>query len=300
MTSGKFKRVDIEQKITDRIVNLMETEGLKWVKGWTKAVGTTGWPQNAISGHEYQGINFLVTMIEAQEQGYTSNRWMTFNQIAKVGANVKGQKATQIVFWKKLKVTDRDDPDKQKDIMMAKPFNIFNLDQISDLPEEIRNPQAKTVKPITWESNDVTQFMEDAGATVRFGGNRASYNPLLDDINLPAVGQFKSRDDYAATAFHEMGHWTGHKSRLDRKFGGSFGSETYAKEELVAELTSAFLCAAWGIDAEIQHAAYMSTWITALKNDKTYVRKAASAASKAKAFIEERVQETRNPQEAAA
>ncbi len=288
----QFKKVDIEKILTDRIVKLIESEGVNWIKPWTNTARAGGAPCNALTGHEYSGVNFIQTLCEAFDKGYTDNRWLTFKQIASLGGSVKGEKGTRIVFWKPITVKDRDNPEQLKSIPFLSCSTIFNVCQVTGLPEKYQPGVKKEIAEPTFDASDVDTYLRAAGAEIRHGGNRAYYSPSDDYIRLPEHGQFKARAGYAATAFHEAGHWTGHKSRLGRKFGASFGDAIYAKEELVAELTSCFLCAEWNCDAELQHAGYLSSWLKALKADKSLIVKAASQASKAARYIRDAANES--------
>lgn len=283
----KAKAIDIEQEITNQIIDLMEKEGTNWTQPWANAARTYGVPRNAISGHEYTGINYIVTLCQAAKNGWNDNRWMTAKQIFSVNGDIKGEKGTKIVFWKPITKKDKDGEDYT--FMIAKAFTVFNICQVKNLPEKFDEKVAAIAVP-EWSYEDADKFVQNAGVKLSHQGNTAAYNPVADRVFMPEHGQFKSRDGYVSTLFHETAHWTGHKDRLDRKLNTDFQTVHYAKEELIAELSSAFLCVDWGVDAMVQHAGYIKGWIKALKNDKKMIVQAASKASKVKAYLNEQAQ----------
>jgi antirestriction protein ArdC len=168
-------------------------------------------------------------------------------------------------------------------------FTVFNIDQCEGLNLVAADP----VKANNPDERDATieEFISLTGADYREGkgGDRAFYQPGHDFVAMPAFEAFKSAAHYYATAFHELGHWTGHAKRLDRQFGKRFGDQAYAAEELVAELTAAFLCAEFNIDGQLQHADYIANWIRLLKDDSKAFFTAASAAQKAADYMRQRV-----------
>jgi antirestriction protein ArdC len=204
---------------------------------------------------------------------------MTFNQAKACGGSVRrGEKSSaQVVFFKPLTIKDKA-TDEEKQIPLLKTSAVFNIEQIEGLPEKFL--------PKVLESGQSFEDNERAGilmsqARVLHGGGQACFIPSKDEIHLPAKTEFKSSSDYHATALHELTHWTGHKSRLDRQFGARFGDNAYAFEELVAELGAAFLCSDCGIDGKLQHDSYIASWIKVLKGDKRAIFTASSAARKA-------------------
>ena len=225
--------------------------------------------------------------ITSHDHGYKSDRWATFRQWQELDASVeKGQKGTRIVFYKPLTVEDRDTGE-ERSIPMLRYSTVFNAEQLSspdrradeDKPAELPNG-------VTLEDGADSIILE-TGAKISYGGDRAYYAPASDSITLPELEQFKSTGGYYSTAFHELGHWTGHKSRLDRQLEGRFGDEKYAAEELIAELTAAFTLGAIGMSSEPRedHAKYVANWLTILKRDKKAIFTAAARAATAADYI---------------
>ena len=223
----------------------------------------------------YNGINFVQL---SMMPGSTHN-WLTYKQAQSVGAQVrKGSVGVPVIYFSPLEVTDKV-TDEVKKIPMLKHYTVFNADQIDGL--ELPAPAQRTeIEAI--ESCEA--FIKRQRAVIKFGGDRAFYTPSLDYIQLPERNQFKSTGDYYATALHELSHWTGHESRLNRDFKNKFGSEAYAFEELVAELGSAMLCAHNKIDGQLQHASYIENWLQVLKSDPKNILKASALAQKILSF----------------
>lgn len=271
-----YAKRDIYQEITDKIIAELEAGTVPWVKPWHRVKGESAVPANLTSGNAYRGINAISLMMSP----YTSNLWATFNQARKLGGCVrKGAAGSIIVFWKFTEMTDRDDPSKTKTVPFVRHSAVFNIEQIDGLPP---------IETITenWEPiEDVDQVIANTGATIGHGGDRACFMPGPDRINMPHKASFDAANNYYATLLHELTHWTGHASRLARKYGRFFGTDEYAREELIAEMGAAFLCARTGIDGQLQHAAYLESWIKVLKADKKAIVQAASAAQKACDYV---------------
>lgn len=271
---------DLYQIVTDKIVAQLESGVSPWVKPWSNS-GHGGLPFNCITGKPYRGINTMLLWAPAQSEG---EGWLTFKQAQEVGANVrKGEKGSMIVFFKPLLVKDKNsDEGKEKSVPMLKHFTVFHSSQVENLPEKYL-PVAIAV-PTERQKIDAAELLLQQ-ATINHGGDRAYYRIDTDAITLPHQQQFKSVDDYYATALHELTHWTGAKHRLARDFNNRFGDSGYAREELVAEMGAAFLCARTGIAGQLQHASYIQSWLKVLKHDKRAVFVASSAAQKAADFI---------------
>jgi antirestriction protein ArdC len=268
------------QATTDRIVAALEAGTVPWRKPWSS---WNGRPQN-MDGRHYRGINLILLSMS----GYECPFWGTFKQFRSRGGSVnKGEHGTPVVFWSLLK--DRDDPEKR--IPLLRNYTVFNLMQTHDVkePDRVkawRNQEGAPFEPVT-DADVIVKGYPDP-PTIRSGGE-AYYVPALDTITVPPVGAFNSPAEFYATLFHEMGHSTGHPSRLDRFEPGSFGSHAYGREELVAEMTAAFLCAEAGIDATLDNsAAYLSSWVRTIKEDNRAVIVAAGAAQKAADLILDR------------
>lgn len=271
--------IDLYQAVTDKILAQMEQGTAPWVRPWSTPDG--GMPFNAVSGKAYRGINVMLLWAPA---GASGNGWMTYKQASDIGAQVrKGEKGSMIVFFKPWTVKDKNDADsKEKTIPVLRSFTVFHTSQIDNLPDQYL-PKPVEVLPEPERIERAEKLM--AQATVTHGGDRAYYHSGSDAITLPQIGQFESVAAYYATALHELTHWTGHSSRLCREYGKRFGDTAYAREELVAEMGAAFLCASVGIEGKLQHAEYLQSWIKVLRNDKRAIVVAAGAAQKAADFV---------------
>lgn len=273
---------DVHQQITDTLIAKMEEGVLPWRQEWTGSTGIMQLPRR-VTGETYQGINVLLLWIAAAEKGFAADQWMTFNQAKKLGANVrKGERGTKIVFYKTLEIEDENGEDRK--IPMARTFTVFNVEQIDNLPAEYTPAPRETVDTGARGLADLDAFFQATGAAIAIDGQQPHYRPSSDSIHMPAVSTFTTAAAYYATLAHELVHWTGHKSRLDR-----FGENTkpaYAFEELVAELGACFLCASLGLAPDLDNsAAYLASWLRALKDDKRFIFRAAAAAQKATDFL---------------
>lgn len=278
------------QQITDRFIEILEKGTVPWRQPWSNKTGNMFDQQNLATQHQYRGINAIITMC----QGYESPYWLTYKQAAELGANVKkGEKGTPIVFWIKASKIDKENPEETKgSFMVPKTYVVFNVAQVEnlDLSEALLKRKGRQLEfnPIA-ECEAVVSGFKNA-PIIGHREQRAYYRESTDSINMPQKESFKSEQEYYAILFHEMIHSTGHKSRVHREFVGQarFGSHEYSKEELIAELGSAFLCSRSGIDSpdlENQSAAYLASWLKALKNDSKMLIQAASQAQKATEYI---------------
>ena len=278
---------EIHKKVADNVIAQMKTHGTDWTKPWTtKGLSDEHIATSMSTGNAYQGINTLILGIEKAVCGYYSGQWATFNQWKTRGANVrKGQKSTMVVFFKPLKVEDKasDNDGDTITIPLMKTFRQFNADQVDnyELPvyEKIERREPQTV---------ANELALDVGAEVKNNaGDRAFYSPSKDFINMPLIEQFKNDGLYASTLLHELGHWTGHDTRLKRNLKNSFGSKDYAYEELVAELTNAMLCGSLNVDIEPRpdHAKYLNGWIEKLKNKPETIFRACAMAQTASNYL---------------
>jgi len=287
---------DIYQEVTDRIVSALEQGVGPWVLPHN---ALAGFPANATTGRKYNGINVFLLYLTAQEKGYASNRWATFKQAKKAGSHVrKGEKSTLVIFWKFLKKKD-EDTGEEKTIPMIRHYNVFNVEQLCDGCERCDgvSDKLKGIDPDAEPLSDAERLDQaetvlaalkaNMTVTVKAGGSRACYVPSKDEIHHPVFRDYKSPEGYYSTLFHEFGHSTAHGTRLKREeaFGNRFGDKAYAMEELVAEMTSAFMCATLGIENNLQHPEYIGNWITVLKGDKRAIFTAQSQAKKAHAFL---------------
>lgn len=273
---------DLYAEVSAKIIAELEAGTVPWVKPWRATAGGN-MPCNAVTNRPYSGCNLVLLWMVGQR--YAVNRWLTFNQAKELGGSVKkGEHGQHIVFVKHNVWEDAEGNEKHGSMMRA--YVVFNVEQCENLPARVyaraetpdRNPDAR--------DQVADEFVEATGATIREnGGDRACYRPGVDAIDMPAFRDFKNADNFYATLFHELGHWTGASHRCNREFGARFGDSRYAAEELVAELTAAFLCAEFGFDGELQHASYIASWIKLLQSDKRAFFTAASAAQKAADYL---------------
>ena len=276
-------KFDIYQKVTDTILAQLEKGALPWVKPWRSIPGL-GMPCNATTNRPYSGGNVIMLLIAQELGGYKSSRWLTFKQAQEAGGTVrKGEKATMVTYVNRFAKEGNTNED-AKIIPFLKAYSVFNIEQCDGLPESIT--EGKKVYRLHDGERDqyADQFIETTGAKISEGG-QAYYRPSTDEIVMPKSDGFKSMDHFYATLFHELGHWTGHKDRCARDLSGRFGNRAYAAEELVAELTSAFLCAEFDMDGDLRHAGYIENWIELLKSDCRAFMTAASKAQQAADYL---------------
>jgi antirestriction protein ArdC len=265
-----FVKRDMYAEVSARIAAELENGAVPWVKPWRATAGKNQ-PANAVTGRPYSGCNVVLLWMASAAANWDRPAFLTYKQAQELGGNVrKGEKGTTVFFVKRLIVKDRDAPegsDETKTIPMMKQYTVFNVGQCDGLPEKITTPA--TVAPRNTDSRDeiADAFIRTTLADVREGHGEAYYLPGADYVSLPAFTTFKSADHFYSVAFHEMGHWTGAKHRLARDLGNRFGSRAYAAEDLVAELTAAFLCAEFGFDGDLRHAGYIATWAKLLRDD---------------------------------
>jgi len=276
---------DIYKKVTDSIIEQIEGGVLPWVQPWTSKGLTAGLPINAISNNAYSGINVLILWAYGINNGYQSGKFLTFKQAKKLGGGVKkGEHGVKISYADKfIPKKERKQAESEGRNPFAIPFlkayTLFNIEQCENLPDDLY--ESAVDLPDCEKIESAEKIMADSGARIVIQGGKAFYMPSSDYIQLPPQPAFPVQSDYYCTAFHELGHWTGHKSRLNRKSGTKKGDTGYAFEELVAEITSAFICATLGIQPTVRHADYIASWLVVLKNDKRAIFKAASLATKA-------------------
>lgn len=279
---------DVYQAVTDRILEMLEKGTVPWRHPIRRGPGDL-WPKNLQSGKPYRGVNVFLLAMTAWAEGYASSFWMTYRQASARGGNVKkGEKASMVVFWKQYETKDKE-TGLPKTVPVLRYYNVFNAEQCAgikppDAPPEPEEP----FEPIAAAEKLIAGY-ED-GPTIEHGGNQAFYLPSSDQVRLPEPDRFLSREFYYATAFHELAHSTGHSKRLKRGLGeklAPFGSADYSKEELVAEMGAAFLCAVAGISPPTieQSAAYIAGWRKKLKDDKRLVVAAAGAGQRAADWI---------------
>ncbi|MFQ5589573.1 MAG: ArdC family protein [Phycisphaerae bacterium] len=274
-------KIDAYDKITSRVIELLEQGTVPWHKTWTG----DSMPRNAVSNKSYRGMNVFLLMAA----GYTSPYWLTYKQATELGGCVrKGEKAMPVVFWKRIMVEDKDDPDNTKCVPLLRYYSVFNVDQCNDIDMPTTETPKREHNPIQ-DAEAIVAGMPNR-PEIRHGGGRACYRPSLDMVSMPPADRFETGSAYYNVLFHELTHATGHKDRLNRNGcieGAAFGSHTYSREELVAEMGAAFLCGHAGLlTATIDNsAAYIANWLERLRNDRKLVVTAAAQAQKASDFI---------------
>jgi len=306
---GNNQRVEeIAQNLTQAIIDQLSEDPGNWTKPWVARQGADI-PHNPISNTVYKGGNVLHLMFVAIANNYSTGRWATFKQWQSVGCKiVKGSSATHAVKWNfkwkcdtcKGKLQDKrcaKHPDASRQVAWANTFPLFNADQVEgEIPVHASFPLASD-EDDTPEAIEVRAMFATVGVDWQEKAcDRAAYSPTHDSVVTPLADQFTSVGAYAATVAHEFGHWTGHSSRLNREAGmqSRFGTKAYAFEELIAELTSVFVCNLIGVEHEPvpNHAAYIDNWLSALKSDDgpALLWKACTNSTAAAQFITERIQ----------
>lgn len=283
------QRVSLYDEVTGRIIAELAAGRAPWVRPWAKTSGAApGLPRNVLTGRAYSGVNVLLLWGALIEHGFDDQGWLTFRQAQKAGGQVRrGERGTMVVY------ADRFTPKQEAEraakageapgvIPFLKRFTVFNIAQCEGLeglcPPVVPPPEREIIP-------HVEDLVTATGADVRIGGDKAYYAPALDYVRVPPQPAFHHQIDYYRTLLHELSHWTGHPSRLNRDQSGRFGSKPYGFEELVAELSAAFACAALGVAPTVRHADYLGAWLAILREDNRAIFRAASKASKAADFL---------------
>jgi antirestriction protein ArdC len=276
---------DIYAEVTARIVSELEQGRFPWVQPWGKAGhSAAGLPHNAGTGARYSGINILILWGAGISASYPTLGWLTFRQALNLGGCVrKGECGTTVVYADKftpkseLERAAREGAEAAA-VPFLKRFTVFNVAQCDGLEGVFTAPEPLPER----ELNACAEALITAtGADFRMGGDRAFYVPAADYIQVPPQPAFHDQINYYRTCFHELTHWTGHPTRLNREQSGGHGSALYAREELVAEMGSAFVCATLGVPPTVRHADYLASWLSVLREDNRAIFRAASQASKA-------------------
>lgn len=272
---------DVYSIVTERILDQLSKGVVPWRKPWSARPA-----RNLVSQKPYRGINpFLLN------QGFASEFWLTFAQANRLGGHIrKGEKSSLIVFWKQSKFTKQNEEtgeDETRSGFLLRYFNVFNLCQTEGIAEKLGLSITATLEPSFDKAQSIVDGMKQRPAIER--ADKAYYSPATDSVGMPDRGLFSSQGEYFSTLFHELTHATGHKSRLGRFDGNEkhlFGSESYSREELVAEFGASFLCGTAGIDQTMENsAAYIAHWSKRLREDKKLLVSAASQAQKSADFI---------------
>ena len=285
--SNPAQRRDHYQELTDKIIAALDAGTAPWRRPWDKtACGGATAPVNAATGHRYRGINLFVLGMSPLAFASNDSRWCSYRQAAARGWQVqKGEKATPVYFYKPIEIEDKtsDGGRETRRIPILRTFSVFHASQIDGIPELA---PAVATKAVAERIEDVEIIVQASGVPVRIGGDRAFYSPTFDFIQLPPDEAFHSHELRSATLFHELGHATGHVSRLNRDLSGGFGSTSYAKEELRAELASYAIGSMIGLPCDVpNHASYLQSWIEVLKQDRREIFHAAAEAQRIADYI---------------
>ena len=280
-------RSSIYDDITTRIIAELEAGRLPWVQPWgtASAKAPLALPRNAATSRQYSGINILILWDAVVANGFSTHTFLTFRQALALGGHVrKGERGTTVVYADRFVPDDekrraRETGDEAQAVPFLKRFTVFNAAQCEGLPEDIAivapPPSPGLIEP------QVEALIRATGIDFRIGGNRAFYVPALDYVRVPPPQAYFEPINWHRTALHELGHATGHPSRLGRDMSGGFGTKKYAVEELVAEMNAAFCCASLGIVPTVRHADYIGSWLEVLREDNRAIVRSASQASKA-------------------
>lgn len=279
-------RVSLYDEVTERIVSELEAGRLPWVQPWGGSGGSgPGLPRNALTARNYSGVNVLILWGAVIEHGWPSQSWLTFRQAQEAGGCVrKGEHGVTVVYADRFtpeaeKERASRDGDEAKPVAFLKRFTVFNVAQCEGLGAGLASDPAplpeREIVPVAEE------VIAASGVDFRIGGTRAFYVPSHDFVQVPPQPAFFEQVNYYRTCLHELTHATGHAKRLGRDLTNGFGSKDYAREELIAEMGSAFLCAALGIMPTVRHADYIGSWLEVLREDNRAIFRAAGAATKA-------------------
>jgi antirestriction protein ArdC len=284
-------RASLYDEITDKIIAELEAGRVPWVQPWGTAAAQAplALPKNASTARQYSGVNILILWGAVIEHGFSGQSWLTFRQALSMGGHVrKGERGTTVVYADRFIPSDEkkrtaEAGEEAQAIPFLKRFTVFNTDQCDELPAEIATvappPPPGMIEP------QVEALIKATGIDFRIGGNRAFYIPLEDYVQVPPPAAYFEPINWHRTALHELGHASGHRSRLNRDLSGSHGSKKYAFEELIAELCAAFSCASLGIAPTVRHADYIGSWLDVLREDNRAIVRAASQASKAAEWL---------------
>lgn len=284
-------RASLYDEITDKIIAELEAGRVPWVQPWgtEAAKAPLSMPRNAASARPYSGINVLILWGAVIERGFSGQSWLTFRQALALGGHVrKGERGTTVVYADRFVPADErrrahEMGEDAQAVPFLKRFTVFNTDQCDGLSADVATtapmPLPGMIEP------QVEALIKATGIDFRIGGNRAFYMPAEDYVQVPPPAAYFEPINWHRTALHELGHASGHPSRLNRDLGGSYGTKKYAFEELIAELCAAFSCASLGIVPTVRHADYIGSWLEVLREDNRAIVRAASQASKAADYL---------------
>ncbi len=279
----RTEKLDIYSEITNQIIEAIEAGADNFKMPWHVNGTDSVLPVNASTQRPYRGINVMMLWAVAAEKAYETNLWATYQQWHELGAQVrKGEKSTSVVFWKFFDEEEEGEASegerRSHKGVMARAYHVFNAAQVDgyDMPAIPRLPETERIQR-------AEQFFEGIGADIREGGSRAFYSPAEDYIQMPPFAVFKKADFRYSVLAHEITHWTGAATRLNRNLAPRFQKNAYAAEELVAELGSAFISAELELEIEPRrdHAPYIQSWLNVLRNDKRAIFTASNKAQQA-------------------
>ena len=291
--------------VSDLFIKSIESGTAPWTKPWSISDMVSAAPRNPETGTFYKGSNELMLLMTSCMKQYDDPRWMTFNQAKNAGGQVRAgehgvplrtfifEREVDVVDDKGRPVLDKDGNKVTETVEINPPiittFTVFNVKQIEFPADHIYSQpfDKKVTKDQEWANlQKAEELIKNTNAQIVHGGDRAFYAPGQDYINLPPKESFKTQEGYYSTALHELSHWTGHRARLNRPFTGRFGTQGYAKEELVAEISSFMLCMNLGIGHNLEnHASYVNSWAQVLKDEKSEIIEATRKAGEAQKFI---------------
>ena len=285
--SKPFPR-DHYTEVTNRIIAALEAGPPPWRRPWNPDNVGADVPRNGITGHRYRGINTLILGLTSSLLTSHDPRWLSFRQATERNWRVrKGERATIVYFYKQVPIKEQvdgvNDGGAPLTVPVLRSYPLFNASQVEGVPDYSPPSPAE----IPWRTPETASvILLRSGATLREGGDRAFYAPAIDAIQLPPAAAFRSAEGWAATLLHELGHWSGHASRLNRNLSGRFGSHDYAIEELRVELASAYIGLELGIPSEIEnHASYIESWLAVLRRDKREIFRAAADAQRISDYL---------------
>ena len=284
---GKSNRTprDHYQEVTDRIIAALEAGTPPWRRPWDPdKSGGPAMPRNAATGHRYRGINVLTLGMSGLAFSSGDPRWATYKQAEDRGWQVrKGERGTTGYFFKRLELRDDTRPDDDEDavrrIPLLRAFTLFHASQIDGVPDYI----PPTIAEAPWRAPEAAEIiLANSGAVIRIGGDRAFYSPATDHIQMPPRAAFDTAEKFCGVLLHEMSHWSGAASRLNRDLRNHFGSHDYAREELRAEIGQVMICTELGIaDCDFSNnAAYVASWLEKLRSDRKEIFRAAADAQR--------------------
>lgn len=274
------------ERVTAQIIAAIESGPGSYKMPWHRWGEGLGQPVNAVTGRRYRGLNVLQLWSSAELEGYESGRWATLRQWSEAGGKVrKSERATPVVFWKSTTAArgEADEEGSHTSRLISRCYYLFNEAQVENVEPKRRVQRLSPDQRIA----SAESFIRATGADIRFGGDRAFYAPASDHISLPKFEQFRDPLAFYGVAGHELVHWSGAKHRLDRELSGRFGANSYAAEELVAEIGAAFIAAKLGLALAPRedHASYVSSWLKVLRNDPRAILTAAAKAQEAVDYL---------------